>query len=652
MLTFADVTLKSADLGGESLIPDIHDASINPFMICDESVTDELRENVGKGMLKTRIPYKDQNMYNRVFSQKIYKAAILENEHLKAVFLPELGGRLWSLYDKDAQRDLVYENGAVIYGNLGFSNVWFVGGVEWNVGFRGHSAFGCRTLFTRKLIGKNGNDILQMYEYEEKRGVVYCVNATLDGGVLLVRPEIHNVSDGETYMYWWTNIAVDETVNTRTFVPTDHSFITSYREGGYNISRKKIPFINGADISPCGMAPEAIDYFYDIPKDSKKWICSLREDGKGLLHCSSDRLIGRKNFLWGQNAGGRHWNEWLTDGRDYYEIQAGLIKTQFECFLMKKDEVIKWTEAYVGVDFGTNEGDFFEISEKISKKFYNADEKEYLFDVSECCPLWLIGSGKGYLAGLYKGSDICHGFEFPRESVNGATKFYLDLFENNVSEVNVETDFTVNTEILKALEKIENRNWFEDYILAIGLYEKEDYDKAYALLCESAKKNSHYLPLTALALFEDSINHDRNKAFSLISLAIVQRPDYYPLVCAYAEISIRATEYNAFISFYENSCEEIKNTGRVKMYVGQCYTMVGNIEKAEEFINEKLLVPDVREGEYSISNCWVLLKKAIMARDKGVDVNSITDAEVLLEYPVPYSIDFRMHPTPIAKKEK
>ena len=111
-------------------------------------------------------------------------------------------------------------------------------------------------------------------------------------------------------------------------------------------------------------------------------------------------------------------------------------------------------------------------------------------------------------------------------------------------------------------------------------------------------------------------------------------------------------EYNAFISFYENSCEEIKNTGRVKMYVGQCYTMVGNIEKAEEFINEKLLVPDVREGEYSISNCWVLLKKAIMARDKGVDVNSITDAEVLLEYPVPYSIDFRMHPTPIAKKEK
>ena len=44
--------------------------------------------------------------------------------------------------------------------------------------------------------------------------------------------------------------------------------------------------------------------------------------------------------------------------------------------------------------------------------------------------------------------------------------------------------------------------------------------------------------------------------------------------------------------------------------------------------------------------------KVIMAKEKGIDVKDITDNEVLLEYPVPYSIDFRMHPTPIIKKEK
>ena len=651
MLTFTEITLKSADLGGESLIPDIHDASADPFFFCDDSVCPDWKVNVGKGMIKTRLPYKDQNMYSRTFENKTYKAAILENEHVKAVFLPQFGGRLWSLYDKDNKRDIVYENDALIFANLGFSNAWFAGGVEWNVGVRGHCVFGCRNLFTRKLKGKNGNDILQMYEYEEKRGVVYCINATLDGNVLLVHPEIHNVSGDDVYMYWWSNIAVPQTEKTRTFVPTNYSYITSYREGGFRISRKEVPYVDGVDMTECGKAPEAIDYFYDIPDENKKWICSLDENGIGLLHCSTDRLIGRKNFLWGNNAGGTHWNSWLTDGRDYYEIQAGLIKTQFETFLMKKDEVIVWTEAYVGVDVGTNEGEFHAFSANIDKMFYDAGEKSYLFDVAEYGPLWVMGSGKGYLASLYRGSELVDNFEFPAESVGKTTKLYLDLFNGKVDDVEIETDFTVNADILAVLDKKDDRNWFEDYLLALGTFEKQDNDKAYSLLKQSVSKNEHYLPLAALALFEDCINHDRAKAFEYVDKAIVQRPDYYPLVCVYAEIAIRAGEYDAFINFYNSACQVIKNTGRVKMYVGQCYCMIENITEAEKYINENLLVPDVREGEYSVSNCWVLLKKAIMAKEKGISTSEISDNDVLIEYPVPYSIDFRMHPTPIVKKD-
>ena len=644
MLNFTEITLKSADLGDESLIPDIHDASANPFFFCDESVCEDWKVNVGLGMIKTRLPYKDQNMYSRTFANKNYKAAVLENEHIKAVFLPELGGRLWSLYDKDNKRDIVYENDALIFANLGFSNVWFAGGVEWNVGVRGHSVFGCRTLFTRKLKGKNGNDILQMYEYEEKRGVVYCINATLDGNVLLVHPEIHNVAGSDICMYWWSNIAVPQTDKTRTFVPTRYSYITSYREGGYNISRKEIPYVDGKDMSACGLAEEAIDYFYDIPDTNKKWICSLEEDGKGLLHCSSDRLIGRKNFLWGNNAGGTHWNQWLTEGRDYYEIQAGLIKTQFESFVMKKDEVIKWIEAYVGIDMGTNEGEFNAVSASIEEKFYDADAKAYLFEVSEYEPLWLTGSGKGYLASLYRGKKLVENFDFPEESVDARTAYYLDLYNGKTDNIKIETDFTVNADILAVLEKKENRNWFEDYLLALGVFEKEDYDKAYKLLFGSVNKNAHYLPLTALALYEDSINHDRTKAFEYVNQAIYQRPDYYPLVCTYAEISIRAGKYNEFIEFYESSCDVIKNTGRVQMYAGQCYCLTGNLEESAKYINENLVVPDVREGEYAVSNVWVMLKKRIMAKESGKNIDDISDFDVLDEYPIPYSIDFRMHP--------
>src|SRR5574337_1301861 len=37
---------------------------------------------------------------------KTYQAVFLENEFLKATILPEMGGRLYSLYDKTARREV------------------------------------------------------------------------------------------------------------------------------------------------------------------------------------------------------------------------------------------------------------------------------------------------------------------------------------------------------------------------------------------------------------------------------------------------------------------------------------------------------------------------------------------------------------------
>ena len=37
-----------------------------------------------------------------------YDAIVLENEHLRLTVLPELGGKLWSAYDKNAGQEAVY----------------------------------------------------------------------------------------------------------------------------------------------------------------------------------------------------------------------------------------------------------------------------------------------------------------------------------------------------------------------------------------------------------------------------------------------------------------------------------------------------------------------------------------------------------------
>ena len=79
------------------------------------------------------------------------------------------------------------------------------------------------------------------------------------------------------------------------------------------------------------------------------------------------------------------------------------------------------------------------------------------------------------------------------------------------------------------------------------------------------------------------------------------------------------------------------------MYLGNCYVQLGDIENALNYINKDLVIADMKEGEYSISNIWVELYRKILSNELNVSPEKISDKEVLYKYPIPYSIDFRMH---------
>ena len=101
MLRFEDYIISSAEILENNPLPDIkNNTYIHASYEITDNVTAEERTHIGKGMLNTILPYKMQDNYTRTLKPKTYKAAILENEYLKAEFLPEYGGRLYSLYDK------------------------------------------------------------------------------------------------------------------------------------------------------------------------------------------------------------------------------------------------------------------------------------------------------------------------------------------------------------------------------------------------------------------------------------------------------------------------------------------------------------------------------------------------------------------------
>ena len=127
------------------------------------------------------------------------------------------------------------------------------------------------------------------------------------------------------------------------------------------------------------------------------------------------------------------------------------------------------------------------------------------------------------------------------------------------------------------------------------------------------------------------------------SSALVLAPDYRPLAVECGETFLRAGLCREWIALYGKMPEPLKNHGRIRMLLGAAYARIGEAQKAAEIIRDGLVVDDIKEGEYALSSIWLEIYRAILAKERGVAPEALTDVEVLSAYPLPRSLDFRMH---------
>lgn len=224
-IRFETKKIMASDLGEQSSVPDLLGEMIlqnQLTFVLDED--DEIYE--GYGRRENAYPYRQYNSYSGTLSEREIRTAVLENDYLKAVFLPEYGGRLWELWDKKKGRDLLYTNDVLQFRNLAVRNAWFSGGVEWNLGVIGHTPLTTEQMYVAKTEMESGVPVLRMYEYERIRGVVYQMDFWLeeDGRFLNCRMRIVNESADVIPMYWWSNIAVPEFEDGRIVVPARRAY--------------------------------------------------------------------------------------------------------------------------------------------------------------------------------------------------------------------------------------------------------------------------------------------------------------------------------------------------------------------------------------------------------------------------------------------
>lgn len=270
-----------------------------------------------------------------------YRALHLENDYLHAIVLPDLGARLYSLYDKVGKREVFYRNHVVKYGLVARRGAWISGGIEFNFP-KGH------TCLTVSPVEGQVED-----EQDEPEVVVGAIDRTtrmrwqvrlsLSGARMVQRVALENPTPIRQRHYWWSNSAVPATDDLKLVFPAYKARMHG-GEWPYPI-RQQDAGAPRVDVSWYKNHGHADDIFaLDVRDDF--FGCYYMDQDHGLVHWSDHRLdFGKKFFTWGTADDGMRWVDLLTDDDgQYVEIQSGRFVDQSTFEFLFPFQSVGWTE--------------------------------------------------------------------------------------------------------------------------------------------------------------------------------------------------------------------------------------------------------------------------------------------------------------------
>lgn len=624
-LSITQAILPTAPVGEVNPLPPVAGMPEAPYTAALDALPEQIATNIRYGQVHTMHPYLIQDQYGRARENAPMRLAVLENEHLRAEFALDLGGRLVRLLDRATGRDLVYRNAVFQPANLGLRNAWFSGGAEWNIGTRGHWPLTCDALYAAEITGPDGEPVLRMWEYERTRGLIVQLDATLEAHApaLHVQVTVHNPRPVETGMYWWTNIAVAQEEGSRVFAPATHAYLTAY-DGSLSLVD-----LAADDSSRPASASAAADYFYDVTgaaeaagTEVRPWIAALDATGGGLAHVSTAPLVGRKLFVWGDTPGGRHWCDWLGGSTGaYFEIQAGLATTQYENLPMPAAATWRWRETFlpVQVDDAARDAEWAEAVDAVGGVVGAASDAlgtaaiDRLTAVAEAAPERMLSQGApwGALEAAVAdrfGADFVGLAGAPFEaSAPGTGDYWNTLLAGADADVHDAAphrapESYVDGPLWDRLLAEAPASWLTHYHRGVIAHAAGESTKAVSHYEASIRQRRTAWALRGLGLALQAT--DADAAIAHLTDAHALAPDIVPLSLELGTALLtagRAEEVRYFIAALPESTRAL---GRFRVLAIQAALAIGDREAAGMLLDEPFEVPDLREGELSMSDLW------------------------------------------------
>ncbi|WP_299434900.1 DUF5107 domain-containing protein [uncultured Maribacter sp.] len=263
---------------------------------------------------------------------KEWSAIFIENDYIKLMILPALGGRIQRAYDKIRKRDFVYYNHVIKPALVGLTGPWISGGIEFN--WPQHhrpSTYDPTDFYIEE--NDDGSKTIWVSELERMFRTKGMAGFTLhpDKAYIEIKAHLYNRTPHPQTFLWWANPAVAVNDHYQSVFPPDVNAV--FDHGKRDVSEfpiakgeyYKVDYSPGTDISRYKNIPVPTSYMAITSKYD--FVGGYENDSKGgLLHVADHNVSpGKKQWTWGNGEFGKAWDRNLTDeDGPYIELMCGV----------------------------------------------------------------------------------------------------------------------------------------------------------------------------------------------------------------------------------------------------------------------------------------------------------------------------------------
>ena len=275
-----------------------------------------------------------------------YRAIYLENKYLKITILPDLGGHVYSVYDKIDHREVLYRDNVIKYGLVGPRGAWISGGMEFSFPFA-HTTDTVSSVNSLLRHNADGSATSVVGAIDWVSNMHWEISITLRSNTARVEEGVtlfNSTPQNHLYLFW-TNTAVRAT--------DDLQYIYPMRETIYDdpfAIAQSWPIWKGVDQSWYKNDAGAMAAF---GRDVQRNFFGIyyHASNYGVVHVADFRQDpGKKIWTWGTAPVGKIWDHILSDNDgSYNEIQSGRFYTQGYREFMNPRRVENWTEYWYPV---------------------------------------------------------------------------------------------------------------------------------------------------------------------------------------------------------------------------------------------------------------------------------------------------------------